>query len=306
VTDGSETPSVRLAELLGVLSLGADLGLGQPMEHAMRQCVVARRMGEQLGLSAADLDVVYYVGLIAWVGCHVDAYEQAKWFGDDLVMKGDARRVDLAGMQGARTMVRLLGSGLSPLERVRVGLGFVGGGWREAAVMLENHWYAADDLAGRLGLGDDVRASLRQTFERWDGKGVPDGTKGEGVLMTARLVTPPKCSRCSIAAMASRPRSPPRMPRWKSRSHVEAIEPGIRFAYRSHRDDRNPSYARWRWDITPARDAVQITVSWDAYPKTMGRKLIGAPIRRRMLEREATASLDTIRRTLEPAPAEGH
>jgi hypothetical protein len=188
VTDGSETPSVRLAELLGVLSLGADLGLGQPMEHAMRQCVIARRMGEQLGLSAADLDVVYYVGLIAWVGCHVDAYEQAKWFGDDLVMKGDARRVDLAGMQGARTMVRLLGSGLSPLERVRVGLGFVGGGWREAAVMLENHWYAADDLAGRLGLGDDVRASLRQTFERWDGKGVPDGTKGEGVLMTARLV----------------------------------------------------------------------------------------------------------------------
>jgi HD-GYP domain-containing protein (c-di-GMP phosphodiesterase class II) len=53
---------------------------------------------------------------------------------------------------------------------------------------LENHWYAADDLAGRLGLGNDVRASLYQTFERWDGKGVPEGKKGDQILVTARLV----------------------------------------------------------------------------------------------------------------------
>ena len=32
---------VRLAELLAVLSLGADLGMGQPMEHAMRQCLIS-------------------------------------------------------------------------------------------------------------------------------------------------------------------------------------------------------------------------------------------------------------------------
>ena len=28
---------IRLAELLGVLSLAADLGMGQPMEHVLRQ-----------------------------------------------------------------------------------------------------------------------------------------------------------------------------------------------------------------------------------------------------------------------------
>ena len=145
-------------------------------------------MGEHLGLDEAELDVLYYVSLLAWVGCHVDAYEQAKWFGDDLAMKGDARRVDLAGMQGMRLMLRRLGSGLGPLERARVGVAFVGGGWREASVMLENHWYAADDLAGRLGLGKDVRDGLYQTFERWDGKGVPEGTKGDEVLVTSRVV----------------------------------------------------------------------------------------------------------------------
>ena len=85
-------------------------------------------------------------------------------------------------------MLRLLGSGLPRFERARVAAAFVGGGWRDASTMLENHWYAADDLAGRLGLGKDVRASLYQTFERWDGKGVAEGTKGEAILMTARLV----------------------------------------------------------------------------------------------------------------------
>ncbi|HEX9506547.1 MAG TPA: HD domain-containing phosphohydrolase [Acidimicrobiia bacterium] len=188
MTDVPAPVEVRLAELLGVLSLGADLGLGQPMEHALRQCVIARRMGEHLGLSDAELDVVHYLGLVVWVGCHVDAYEQAKWFGDDLAMKGAARRVDLASMQGTRLMLGLLGAGRPPLQRARVGAAFLGGGWRDASVMLENHWYAADDLAGRLGLGKDVRDGLYQTFERWDGKGVPEGTKGEEILVTARLV----------------------------------------------------------------------------------------------------------------------
>ena len=74
----SSPPGVRLAELLAVLSLGADLGMGQPMEHAMRQCLIALRLGDRLGLKRDERASLYYVSLIAWVGCHIDAYEQAK------------------------------------------------------------------------------------------------------------------------------------------------------------------------------------------------------------------------------------
>jgi hypothetical protein len=35
---------VRLAELVAALSLGVDLGFGQPMEHVLRQCMIALRM----------------------------------------------------------------------------------------------------------------------------------------------------------------------------------------------------------------------------------------------------------------------
>src|ERR671911_3136268 len=88
---------VRLAELVAMISLGTDLGMGQSMDHVMRQSVIALRLAERLGLDEEERAVVYYVGLLGWVGCHVDAYEQAKWFGDEQALKADYRRVGKGG-----------------------------------------------------------------------------------------------------------------------------------------------------------------------------------------------------------------
>jgi hypothetical protein len=61
---------VRLAELVAALSLGIDLGFGQPMEHVLRQCLIALRLGERLGLADAERAVVYYTALLVGVGSH--------------------------------------------------------------------------------------------------------------------------------------------------------------------------------------------------------------------------------------------
>ena len=53
---------------------------------------------------------------------------------------------------------------------------------RRRATMIENHWLATNELAAALGLGAEVRESLYQTFERWDGKGVPAEATGEEIL----------------------------------------------------------------------------------------------------------------------------
>ncbi len=42
-----DRPRVRLAELVATLSHGADLGLGQPMEHVLRQCLIALRLSDR-------------------------------------------------------------------------------------------------------------------------------------------------------------------------------------------------------------------------------------------------------------------
>jgi hypothetical protein len=46
---------VRLAELVAALSLGVDLGFGQPMEHVLRQCLIALRLAERIGLDQDEL-----------------------------------------------------------------------------------------------------------------------------------------------------------------------------------------------------------------------------------------------------------
>jgi HD-GYP domain-containing protein (c-di-GMP phosphodiesterase class II) len=54
--------------------------------------------------------------------------------------------------------------------------------------MLENHWRASDDLMERIGLDRRIRDTVEQSYERWDGRGVPKGLKGEEILLTSRLV----------------------------------------------------------------------------------------------------------------------
>ena len=41
---------VRLSELVAVLSFSSDFGLGQPMEHVLRSCLIALRLADRLGL----------------------------------------------------------------------------------------------------------------------------------------------------------------------------------------------------------------------------------------------------------------
>jgi HD-GYP domain-containing protein (c-di-GMP phosphodiesterase class II) len=171
--------------------LGTDLGLGQPMEHMVRACLIALRLAETLGLSDADRAVVYYSGLLAWVGCHTDAYEQAKWLGDDLALKSDAHYAYDFGRPGpaAAFMLKHIGGAGRPLTvRARVGMGFLGEGRRALEALATNHYLATDELAERLGLGGDVRASLRETYERWDGKGAFE-LKGDAISIASRLVT---------------------------------------------------------------------------------------------------------------------
>ncbi|HET6908960.1 MAG TPA: HD domain-containing phosphohydrolase [Mycobacteriales bacterium] len=179
---------VRLAEIVTMLSLATDLGYGQPMEHVQRSCMLALRLGEMLGLDEAQRAEVYYVGLLACVGCFADAHEQARWFGDDISLKADTYAVDFAGLPMMKLMVGHVGSGLPAQRRAGRVAAFMTGGRREVDGMFVTHCFVAGMLAGRLGLSSAVQDGLQQSYERWDGRGQPEGLKGDSVAVSARLM----------------------------------------------------------------------------------------------------------------------
>ncbi len=184
---------VRLAELMAALSIATDLGMGQPLETALRTCVVAMRLGEALNLDDGTLRDVYYQALLRYIGCNSDADALAALMGDELALRHDFAAVDTgrppevlslamhylrqaSAGQPAYRMAALVARGLLTLPRV-MNESFAG------------HCEVAQRLAGRLGLAESLIVCLGQLYERWDGKGSPRGLKGEAVAPAVLLVS---------------------------------------------------------------------------------------------------------------------
>jgi len=186
--DGGGDPGrVRVAELVAALSLGIDLGFGQPMEHVLRQCLIALKLAERAGLDEESRAAVYYTALLVNVGCHTDAHEQAKWFGDDIAMKSRKYDYDMRSVRGAASAMRFLGAGHPPLHRFRLGIEFVISGHRELDGMIDHHAKMTRLLAEKLGLADAVLDGVGAAYERWDGRGWPGAVGGEDIPVPARI-----------------------------------------------------------------------------------------------------------------------
>jgi HD-GYP domain-containing protein (c-di-GMP phosphodiesterase class II) len=184
--DGNHA-QVRLAELVAALSLGIDLGFGQPMEHVLRQCLIALRLAERVGLDQQERAVVYYTALLVNVGCHTDAHEQSRWFGDDIALKSDKYAYEFRSLRGAAATLRRVGFGHPLLRRFRMGLEFAIVGHRDVDRMLQHHAALARALGEQLGLPHPVLDALGAAYEQWDGRGWPGELKQDEVPIAARL-----------------------------------------------------------------------------------------------------------------------
>jgi HD-GYP domain-containing protein (c-di-GMP phosphodiesterase class II)/DNA-binding CsgD family transcriptional regulator len=177
----AQETDVRLAELLASFSLVVDLGLGQPMEHVLRQTLVALRLGDVMGLSGEDRAALYYIALLAWVGCGSDSHELATHFGDDLEWRAASYEIDPVG-KGAVAFLSRRAAAVHPPLAPAASKQATG-----SAVVLE-HCVVTRQFAERIGLGAAVAGPLVQMFERWDGRGRPDRLQGDEISLLARIV----------------------------------------------------------------------------------------------------------------------
>jgi HD-GYP domain-containing protein (c-di-GMP phosphodiesterase class II) len=185
---------VRLAEPVAALSLATDLGMGQPLEQALRTCLLAVAAGSELGLDGPTHSDTYYFALLRFIGCTSDAHDQADLVGGDEIAfyAGVAPVVMGETAEFLAFLVRRFSADAPPLARARNVGRVAADGTSGAKRSLAIHCEVARMLAAKIGLPTRIGDCFAHVFERWDGKGLPGDLSGDDIPIAARIVA---CAR---------------------------------------------------------------------------------------------------------------
>ena len=181
---------VRTIDLLGALSLAADLASGLSTGHAVRATYAGMRIAADIGLPAEQLRDLFYTELLMDAGCTAwTGQVAASILGDDIVARrelffftdpGDPRSV-------LRWLGRYMAAGEGLGTRVTHAVRFAVHGKAFMTEGMQNTCDVAARLARRLGMSIGVQEALRFAFEQWDGSG-PRARHAEGIPIISRIV----------------------------------------------------------------------------------------------------------------------
>jgi HD-GYP domain-containing protein (c-di-GMP phosphodiesterase class II)/DNA-binding CsgD family transcriptional regulator len=182
--------AIPAIDLLGALSLAADMALGLAAGHGVRATYVGMRIADLLDLPPADRADLFYAELLMDAGCTAwTSQVAATILGDEIAARrqlfffsdpADPRDV-------LRWLVRYMAAGQPAGVRLKHAVKFVVHGREFMVEGLRNTAEVAARLAGRLERSPGVQQGLRFAFERWDGTG-PGGRSAESIPLISRIV----------------------------------------------------------------------------------------------------------------------
>jgi putative nucleotidyltransferase with HDIG domain len=180
---------VRLAELLGGLSLACDVADGFPLEKVLRTVVLAVELGRRHGLATGSLRDIYYTALLRYAGCTAFSHEEAHRYGagDDIGTRRVMAMADAADPLGLiRNVATGIGHGATLLARAGAVARLLADG--QAA---RDHAHSQCEVSVRMatlvGVSSGVTSALQHICERFDGKGQPRKVAGEGLALAMRV-----------------------------------------------------------------------------------------------------------------------
>ena len=180
--------TLRLADLLGGLSLVADLGYGLVPGHAMRSCLVGVALGRRAGLAEHEVAEIFYTSLLSHVGCAAFSHEMSSAFGDELTANRAGARTNFADPKDIFvTLIPESTGDMAPLGRARTAAFIVARGRSLGRRYDTTVCEIARQTARRIDLSEGVQNALFQVKETWNGSGFPQRLKGDEILTTARI-----------------------------------------------------------------------------------------------------------------------
>jgi HD-GYP domain-containing protein (c-di-GMP phosphodiesterase class II) len=180
---------VKLSTVLSALSYALDLTEGHPRGHAARSALIGMRIARTLGLSPAEQSDLFYGLLLKDTGCSSNAARVYQLFG------GDDQPAKRAAWE--RDWRKLRWQLLYAFKYVQPGAGMrarARGFWKVATSpqarreIFEVRCERGADIARAIGMNEQTAQAVRSMDEHWDGGGLPDGLRGEGIPLLARVI----------------------------------------------------------------------------------------------------------------------
>jgi HD-GYP domain-containing protein (c-di-GMP phosphodiesterase class II)/DNA-binding CsgD family transcriptional regulator len=180
---GAAARPIGVGGVVAALSVTSDLTRGHPPGEAMRACLLATELARRAGLHEARVGDVYYATLLRFAGCAATSHEIAtRLTGNDVLVRARGDLMDATRPLEVLSFLGGLGQGFGRLRTAARGAAakqvFVEGTRADCEV--------GADLTRRLRLPDVVRQAVLHGFERYDGRGAPDGVAGEEIAEAAR------------------------------------------------------------------------------------------------------------------------
>ena len=182
---------IRTADLLGAFSLASDLALGLHAEHGARSCYIGMHIALELELPLEQRSDLYYTELLKDAGCTAYTSQLAGfWMADELAAKKDLQvfRNIRNPVDVTSWLLKYVAQGASITTRATHILDFLVKGQGFMKEGFESTCHVAARIAQRLDMPHTVQDALMQVFEQWDGHGMPNGIKRDGISMISRIV----------------------------------------------------------------------------------------------------------------------
>lgn len=179
---------LRLANLLGGLSIVADMGYGFPVGHATRSCLIGVGLARSISLEDHEVADTFYTSLLSHIGCVSFSHEMSASFGDEFSANMAGAKTNFADPKDIfATLIPETARGLSRAAQIKsTAIILTRGralGKRYDTTVCE----VARETARRIDLTDGVQRALFQVKECWNGGGAPQRLKGEEIGLPARI-----------------------------------------------------------------------------------------------------------------------
>jgi HD-GYP domain-containing protein (c-di-GMP phosphodiesterase class II) len=186
---GPGPQEVPLSDVIGALSYALDLTEGEPPGHAVRTCMIGMRLAQELGLGEAERSDLFYALLLKDAGCSANSARMAALFAvDDRHAKRTSKRVDWARSYTAFLWtLRIVAPGGSMRSRATQLLSIR----HETEItksLMRARCERGAEIARLIGLGPATSAAIRALDEHWDGRGQPEGLRGDEIPLGGRIL----------------------------------------------------------------------------------------------------------------------